>query len=546
MGASESRQEATQDVTKDLETTVATICHLPTLRDAFTRLCHGNNDHHPPPHSDDAILLQTLKDCFSFRFKKIESKSPTEDHFLNLLNNVGEAIVDLFFTCENGQVSWIEFLKGYIRCCGRAPASESLCNLYKLHAEASRKAGMPSNLDFVSDSVDCRINGYFMLRDVLTLLWLCWIMMHDSRISKLEVVLALPEVNHLLWSVILSNNDVGSEIKPMDQGNFDLSQQVSFDKLHKWALTVVPGLSNCFTQYVNDRMQTTNSVVQQAVLEPCTQSTSDCPPKEENSSCLLTSGRAWSISLTLRNFFCEELMEACVSGGILGTSENLLYRSSIHGKGLNRFWSNIDGYQAPLLMLVAASTSDAHEDNISSRQWVIGVLVQQGFENRDVYYGSPGFIYALHPSFHASGWTGKEKNFVCSHLRATRRVYEANPRPVGIGFGGSIGNERIFIDEDLAHITVRHHAFDKTYQPGFLVPNQGFLAVEGSVLDVEVWGLGGKSAKQGQDAYKKREGLFTEQRRKVDLKTFGNWEDSPEKMLLDMVSDPNKIQREER
>ncbi|CAN6482571.1 unnamed protein product [Victoria cruziana] len=221
-------------------------------------------------------------------------------------------------------------------------------------------------------------------------------------------------------------------------------------------------------------------------------------------------------------------------------------RSSVHGKGLNRFWSNVEGYQAPLLMLVAASTSDAHEENISSRQWVIGMLVQQGFENRDVYYGSPGFIYALHPVFRACAWTGRDKNFVYSHLRATGRAYEANPRPVGIGFGGCVGNERVFIDEDFARINVRHHAFDKTYQPGSLVPDQGYLAVEGSILDVEVWGLGDKSAKQGQNAYKKREVLFTEQRRKVDLKTFGNWEDSPEKMLLNMVSDPNKNQREER
>lgn len=32
----------------------------------------------------------------------------------------------------------------------------------------------------------------------------------------------------------------------------------------------------------------------------------------------------------------------------------------------------------------------------------------------------------------------------------------------------------------------------------------------------------------------------------VDLKSFGNWEDSPEKMMMDMVSDPNRPHREER
>ena len=35
-----------------------------------------------------------------------------------------------------------------------------------------------------------------------------------------------------------------------------------------------------------------------------------------------------------------------------------------------------------------------------------------------------------------------------------------------------MGNERIFIDEDFARVTVRHHVVDKTYQPGPLFPDQ--------------------------------------------------------------------------
>jgi len=61
---------------------------------------------------------------------------------------------------------------------------------------------------------------------------------------------------------------------------------------------------------------------------------------------------------------------------------------------------------------------------------------------------------------------------VYSHVHSAVRVYERNPKPAGIGFGGSISNERIFIDEDFAKVTIRHHAVDKTYQPGSLFPNQ--------------------------------------------------------------------------
>lgn len=44
---------------------------------------------------------------------------------------------------------------------------------------------------------------------------------------------------------------------------------------------------------------------------------------------------------------------------------------------------------------------------------------------------------------------------------------------------------------------------------------QGFLPTSASILDVEVWGLGGETAKKKQDTHKKREILFSEQRRKV-------------------------------
>ena len=44
---------------------------------------------------------------------------------------------------------------------------------------------------------------------------------------------------------------------------------------------------------------------------------------------------------------------------------------------------------------------------------------------------------------------------------------------------------------------------------------QGFLPVEAMISEIEVWGLGGNAAKDVQYSYKRREELFTEQRRKV-------------------------------
>lgn len=48
------------------------------------------------------------------------------------------------------------------------------------------------------------------------------------------------------------------------------------------------------------------------------------------------------------------------------------------------------------------------------------------------------------------------------------------------------------------------------------------MPVEASVLDVEVWGLGGGATRRQQDMYKKRENIFSEQRRKVLLRANFN------------------------
>jgi hypothetical protein len=81
------------------------------------------------------------------------------------------------------------------------------------------------------------------------------------------------------------------------------------------------------------------------------------------------------------------------------------FRSSLHGKGLNRFWSNIEGYLGPLLLLISA-TGDAQEDSTNIRKWTICALTHQGFENRDVFYGHSGTLYAICPVFHAFSPSG--------------------------------------------------------------------------------------------------------------------------------------------
>lgn len=541
MGASSSSDQKASPEQREAESAAAAAAGaLPMLRKAFADLADPRTS---------AVPVASLQRCLSLRCDKPISSATRvpPDSFSGLLENVGASIVDVFFVAEKGGLSWVEFVKGYVKCCGRMAASMVVSNLLRVFALAANKAGHQVDLQFESDEADCKVGGHLVPTDVLMLLWMCWTMLWSSKVHKLprgKVALFLPDISCLVLSAVVSCADNGSSLNLWNFDIFGSEVQLPAGKFVAWALATVPTLPDCYSQFIHEHLG--NCSISQDELEPSNSSSGDITSVETSGAHLLTPGRAWAISLTARNALREEILTLCFFSNCDKIEENLLYRSSLHGKGLNRFWSNTEGYLGPLLMLVSGYSGDSHDANTRDKKWVIGVLLQQGLESRDHFYGSPGNLYAVDPIFHAYLPSGKEKNFVYSHLHPSARVYEPHPKPVGLGFGGTIGNERIFIDEDFARITLRHHAVDKTHQPGPLFPNQGYLATDAFILDVEVWGLGGTKAKEAQASLKKREQLFTEQRRKVDLKTFASWEDSPEKMMMDMMNNPNSVRREDR
>ncbi|PIN05187.1 putative protein with TLDc domain [Handroanthus impetiginosus] len=535
MGQSSSREQEVSPELREVQSLAASTGGLPSLQKAFSLLSDPQTK---------SIPVRSLQKCFDLTFENLESGQGVVFKELPLLfSHLGSAIVDLFFVDKDG-VSWIEFLRGYTKCCSRAVASKLFNNLFRVFSVTCSKAGLPVDLQFELFEDDCKINGSLSPHDIHMLLCICWIFSWDSRALNLTTgkrkgKCGLPDISHLVLSAIESCAENGNELDFWDSTVPDLDLRLPAAKIQLWALKTVPNLADCFQQFVHARLCYFTSHEDNS--EPSCSSVRGSSPSVLSDTYLLTSGRAWAISLTLRGAIYEEISKACFPSDADETEENLLYRSSVHGKGLNRFWSNVEGYNGPLLVLISAS-----EDKNNARKWMIGALTHQGFENKDLFYGTSGSLYALSPVFHALLSSGKEKNFVYSHLHPTARVYEAHPKPAGVAFGGSVGNERVFMNEDFARVTVRHHAVDKTYQHGALFPNQGYLPVEASVLEVEVWGLGGRTALKIQATYKKREELFTEQRRKVDLKNFSNWEDSPEKMMMDMMSNPNAVKREDR
>lgn len=212
----------------------------------------------------------------------------------------------------------------------------------------------------------------------------------------------------------------------------------------------------------------------------------------------------------------------------------------------------MEGYQGAVLILIQGTTLHGVEasstENLSEEKWLVGALLSEGFMNKNCYYGGRECcLFALDPVMQPFRPSGIGSNFVYSHSHvATSTSYLQQKGPEGIAFGGDIGKERLFLDEDFLHLNIRHHALDKTYEAGNFLPNQGYATVKGKVLDVEVWGLGGAATREKQAKFQNRKNLFAEQNRKVDLQSFGDWADSPEKMMMNMVADPNRAQRQER
>ncbi|KAI4317135.1 hypothetical protein L6164_025034 [Bauhinia variegata] len=534
MGASSSSEQNVSREQREVETVAASMGALPMLQKAFSKLADPETS---------TVPLENLQKCFSVAYKEHSYAGNIPDSLPVLLDHLSSSVVDQFFLPAKGGVSWIEFVKGYNKCCERMSVSMSLTLLVRVFLATERNANMPLDLEIESNDVDCKINGSFLPIHVLLLLLMCWVMSWDCRNlkhSEGKGIPTLPDLNHLVLSAITSCAKLENNLNVWDSNISNLEVQLSTGKFVTWVSSTVPCLPDILRQYFHSRLQTLDELVPPNSFIGDTSSTTEC---DHN---ILTHGRAWGISLTQKNAVNEEILRACFPSSGDKMDDNLLYRSSTHGRGLNRFWSCVEGYKGALLILVAANSGDVHEGGSNDRKWVVGALTDQSFENKDMFYGSSGCLYAISPVFHVFPSTGKDKNFVYSHLHPTGRVYEPHPKPVGIAFGGTLGNERIFIDEDFARVTVRHHAVDKTYQNGSLVPAQGFLPIEALISEVEVWGLGGKEAKAVQNSHKKREELFTEQRRKVDLKTFASWEDSPENMMMEMMSNPNAVRREDR
>lgn len=198
-----------------------------------------------------------FQQIFGIDFEKVECEAiESPIGFAELLNHVGSSIVDLFFLAEKGGINWIEFLRGYTKCCGRTSASNSLNNLCRVFAMAAEKAGLSLKLKFEFDDTDCKMTGSLLASELLMLLWVCWVMswhQRNTNNSKQKANHILPDLSHIVLSAVESCSDISSDIKDFNLS--ELNVELPAGKIHMWALRTVPFLADSFGQFVHAKLR---------------------------------------------------------------------------------------------------------------------------------------------------------------------------------------------------------------------------------------------------------------------------------------------------
>eukprot|EP00897_Mesotaenium_endlicherianum_P009832 jgi/Mesen1/8878/ME000530S08278 len=501
------------------------------------------------------------------------------------------------------EITWEEFLQGVITCCKEGSGAARLKLLLLLYSKVpTLQSGTGQHSEEAAATEGERgseneLEGFseeHLQRFLLT----CWVMsafayrasggapprrgsevVHPAEVPNMRAWEFI-DVAPLVQGAMAACRGAADKDAP-DEKSGGRSALLTKDQVTTWALGAVPGLSESLSKFVRARLvgpsggqtsgQSAGSLkedkeesfegdVDEEKKKAMAEYQASSSPADEDAGItekpgLLTRGVSWMIGLSERDGAARLLLSGgCSPIESSYSPPHLLYRASLHGRGVNRFFARVEGYRGPVLLLLLCSTSASSQDMpsgeaaVEGEQWVVGCMVPKGFDNKGAFYGlSGGCLLAVRPEFKPLRSTGRESNYVYSHVKVPGQGYRATQQPQGVGFGGSVGKERLWLDDEFEKVTVRHHAVDKSYQHGDLVPHQGYAPVVGQVHEVEVWGLGGADAEVQMTTYQKREELFAEQRRKIDLKKFaGDWESSPDKMMLDMLSDANKPQREER
>lgn len=221
----------------------------------------------------------------------------------------------------------------------------------------------------------------------------------------------------------------------------------------------------------------------------------------------------------------------CLSSSLTpsdGTSYYRLYSSTNDGLSFNRLLHSVLGYAGPTLFIIRAASS------IPS---IFGAYTNTAWkESKDFYGNTDCFLYQLLPHTSVYRPKGSATNFMYCNSIARSRGYDQQCH--GIGFGGTIQQPRLFLDESFENNIASHR--DLTFDNGYLLPqpptsqeNNLYNLMNhssnnnNSIFDIdciEVWGVGSKDViSQGLLQRDKQRDITNEairRARKVDKAQF--------------------------
>lgn len=246
MGASASSSSSSSSSPElhEQESLAASTGSLPFLRSAFSNVSH--------PSQSNSIPFTSLQQLLSLNPNPSLSHPP--QNLPNLLSNLGPSVASLLFEETKPAVSWIDFLKGHNKCCARIPVSSSLTLLCRLYCECCKRAEISCKLEF--DSESDKVGGAFKTSDLMLLLLMCWILERSWRVGeKKDVAVVLPDLTHLVASALVSCGEVADDEKIWDCDVLGVERSISAQKVQMWAISSVPGLANCLSRFVQERIK---------------------------------------------------------------------------------------------------------------------------------------------------------------------------------------------------------------------------------------------------------------------------------------------------
>jgi len=200
------------------------------------------------------------------------------------------------------------------------------------------------------------------------------------------------------------------------------------------------------------------------------------------------------------------------------TSENtwkVIYSVNTHGQSLNRLCNQIFDYDGPTIVLI-----------IDGKDGIFGAYTTAPWQSKaDFREDKTSFLFSLSPHFGIFRANGADSHNVYLYNNSNSRA----PLPLGIGFGGSVGSFRLFINDELDKGESRENC--TSFARGKISQSVLF-----GVKAIEVWGCGGEKAEMAQRQAKISKEKEIERRRMVKKELLDEtWDSGPSRFLMNMA-----------